>query len=547
MLRFLRVRNFALIDQLELHFDNAFNLLSGETGAGKSILVDALSLIAGAKASSDAIRTGESRSIIEAVFEADIRDQLESLGLDAEGTEIVIRREISSDGRNRVFINSQPSTLSALKDLAPSLLDIHGQHEQQTLLDSSSQLALIDAYAGAIDLASEVRQLDDAIQKTEEQILSLLTDHARKVERLDLLQFQRDEIQKANPKRGETETAQQQLAILSHATKLQDAANRGYEQLYDSDTSVSSILAQTSRALRDVAQYDARLEPLATQTESARIQIQEIAAGLRDYAARTEADPRELERLQSRLAELERLHRKYGPDLLAHLEKVTLEMDSLGLTEQQKDKLLQQVAALRVDYDKAAQTLSRKRRVASEKLEGRIVRELKSLAMPHARFEVRWTDVSPGRAQGIDSVEFLISANPGEDLRPLAKVASGGELSRVMLALRTVLVVDESAKTLIFDEVDAGVGGKAAETVGEKLRELSRRYQILCVTHLAQIAACADHHYRIEKLVLDGRTVTRVEPLEEEARVEELVRMMSGSRVTDAARQHIREMLAARR
>jgi DNA repair protein RecN (Recombination protein N) len=547
MLRFLRVRNFALIDQLELHFDNAFNLLSGETGAGKSILVDALSLIAGSKASSDAIRTGESRSIVEAVFEADIRKPLEELGLDAEGTEVIIRREISTDGRNRVFINSQPSTLSALKDLAPLLLDIHGQHEQQTLLDSSSQLSLIDAYADAIDLAAEVRQLDDAIRKTEEDLLSLLSDHARKTERHDLLQFQRDEIQKVNPKRGETEAAQQQLAILSHATKLLEAANRGYEQLYDSDTSVSSFLAQTGRSLRDAAQYDARLESLATQTESARIQIQEIAAGLRDYAARIEADPRELERLQSRLAELERLHRKYGPDLLAHLDKVTLEMDSMGLTEQQKDKLLQRVAALRLDYDKVAQALSRKRRTASEKLEKHVIRELKSLAMPHARFAVRWSDLTPGRAQGIDSVEFLISANPGEDLRPLAKVASGGELSRVMLALRTVLVVDEAAKTLVFDEVDAGVGGKAAETIGQKLQELSRRYQILCVTHLPQIAACADHHYRIEKLVLDGRTVTRVEPLQEEARVEELVRMMSGSRVTDAARQHIREMLAARR
>jgi DNA repair protein RecN (Recombination protein N) len=547
MLRFLRVRNFALIDQLELHFENAFNLLSGETGAGKSILVDALGLIAGSKASSDAIRTGESRSIVEAIFDVDIRTQLDRLGLDSEGTEVVIRREISTDGRNRVFINSQPSTLSALKDLAPFLLDIHGQHEQQTLLDSSSQLFLIDAYADAIDLVAEVRQLDDAIRKTEEELLSLLSDHARKAERLDLLQFQRDEIQKVNPKRGETEAAQQQLAILSHASKLLDTANRGYEQLYDSDTSVTSILAQTARALRDATQFDGRLDPLAAQTESARIQIQEIAAGLRDYAARVEADPRELERLQSRLAELERLHRKYGPDLLAHLDKVTLEMDSLGLTEQQKDKLMQRVAALRADYDKAAQSLSRKRRAASKKLEKQVVQELKSLAMSNARFEIRWSDLTPGRAQGIDAVEFLISANPGEDLRPLAKVASGGELSRIMLALRTVLVVDEAAKTLVFDEVDAGVGGKAAETIGQKLQELSRRYQILCVTHLPQIAACADHHYRIEKLVIDGRTVTRVEPLQEEARVEELVRMMSGSRVTDAARQHIREMLAARR
>ena len=547
MLRFLRVRNFALIDQLEIHFENAFNLLSGETGAGKSILVDALSLIAGAKASSDTIRTGESRAVIEAVFEADIGAELVTLGLDANADQVVVRREISSDGRNRVFINSQPSTLSALKDLASSLLDIHGQHEQQTLLDSSTQLALIDAFAGASDLAAGVRDLHDAMQQTQEELASLLSDHARKIERLDLIQFQRDEIQKANPKHGETEAAQQQLAILSHATKLLDTANRGYEQLYDSDTSISSTLAQTSRALRDAAQHDPRLEPLATQTESARIQVQEIASGLRDYAARIEADPRELERLQSRLAELERLHRKYGPDLLVHLDNLNREMDSLGLAEEQKDKLLQRVAALREDYDRAAAKLSRKRRAASEKVSRRVETELKSLAMPNARFEVRWSDLDPGGAQGIDNAEFAISANPGEDVRPLVKVASGGELSRIMLALRTVLVMDDAAKTLVFDEVDAGVGGKAAETVGQKLQELSRRYQILCVTHLPQIAACAEHHYRIEKSVRDGRTVTRVEPLGDEARVDELVRMMSGSRVTDAARQHIREMLAAKR
>ena len=547
MLRFLRVRNFALIDQLEIHFENAFNLLSGETGAGKSIVVDALGLLAGSKASSDTIRTGESKAIVEAVFEADLARELERLGLDAEGTEIIIRREISGDGRNRVFINNQPSTVSALKELAPSLLDIHGQHDQQTLIESSSQLDLVDVFAGATDLAASVQQLDASIQRTEAELAEIVAEHARKVERLDLLRFQRDEIQKANPRPGETETAHQQLAVLSHATKLLDAATRGYEQLYESDASVSSVLSQTERALRDASQYDKRLDPLAAQAESARIQIQDLASGLRDYAARVEANPQELERLQSRLAELERLHRKYGPDLLGHLEKVNGEMDSLGLTEAQKDKLLQQIASLREAYNKDARTLSRKRRTAAEKLESQVVRELKSLAMPNVRFQVQWSDVTPGRARGIDRADFMISANPGEDLRPLEKVASGGELSRIMLALRTVLVVDEVSKTLIFDEVDAGVGGKAAETIGQKLQELSRRYQVLCVTHLAQIAACADHHYRIEKLVLDGRTVTRVEPLSGESRVDELVRMMSGSRVTDAARQHIREMLASRR
>jgi DNA repair protein RecN (Recombination protein N) len=547
MLRFLRVRNFALIDQLELHFEDAFNLLSGETGAGKSIIVDALGLAAGSKASSDAIRTGESRAIVEAVFEASITSDLERLGLDAEGSEVIIRREISSDGRNRVFINNQPSTVSALRDLAPLLLDIHGQHDQQTLMDSSSQLTLIDAFAGAGELATKVRHLDDSIQKTERQLADLIADHARKVERLDVLRFQRDEIQKANPRRDETEAAHQHLTVLSHASKLLEAATTGYEQLYESDISVSSILSHTERALHDAAQYDKRLEPLANQTESARIQIQDIAAGLRDYAARIEANPQELERLQSRLADLERLHRKYGPDLLAHLEKVNREMDSMGLAEAQKDKLLQQIAALREDYDKVARALSQKRRTASKKLETQVIRELKSLAMPNVRFEVQWTDVTPGRARGVDRADFLISANPGEDPRPLERIASGGELSRVMLALRTVLVVDEPAKTLVFDEVDAGVGGKAAETVGQKLQQLSRRYQILCVTHLPQIAACADHHYRIEKKVLDGRTVTRVEPLAGEDRVDEMVRMMSGSRVTDAVRQHIREMLASHR
>jgi len=548
MLRYLRVRNFALIDHLELHLGNAFNLLSGETGAGKSLVVDALGLLAGAKASSEAIRTGESRAVVEAVFDVgDLAEQLDRLGLDSEGPEVIIKREISNDGRNRVYINNQPSSLAALKELAPSLLDIHGQHEQQTLLDPSSQLTLIDAFAGAEELASKVRLLDGEIQKTESRLAELDADRARKIERLDLLTFQRDEIQKTNPKAGETDDARERLDILLHANRLLEAATRGYEALYDSETSVSTVLAQTQRALRDAAQYDKRLESLASQSELARIQVQDIAHGLRDYAARVEADPQELERLQSRLSELERLHRKYGPDLLAHLDRVNGEMDSIGLIETEKVTINKELAVLREQYDAMAATLSKKRRSASKKLETQVVRELQSLAMPNVRFEVRWFDVYPGRARGIDRAELLLSANPGEELRPLEKIASGGELSRVMLALRTVLVVDESAKTLVFDEVDAGIGGKAAETVGKKLQDLSRRYQVLCVTHLAQIAAFADHQYRIEKQVVDGRTVTRVEALVGDERVDELARMMSGSRVTNAARQHIKEMLSTRK
>jgi DNA repair protein RecN (Recombination protein N) len=545
MLRFLRIRNFALIDQLELHFDQGFNLLSGETGAGKSIIVDALGLLAGSKASAEMVRSGESRAVVEAIFETNLRDELDRFGLDAEDGQLIIRREISSDERNRVYVNNQPTTVSALRELAPLLLDIHGQHEQQTLLDHSSQLSLIDVFADAIGLALKVRDIFTAIEKIEAELAELVADHARKIERLDLLAFQHDEIQKADPKSGETEEARQKLSILANAGKLLDAAARGYENLYESESSVLSNIAQIARILRDASQHDSRLEPIADQIETARITIQDIAYTLRDYADHVDADPQELERVQARLSELERLHRKYGPDLLEHLHKVSREMDSIGLTETKKAELQAKLSSLREQYTETATQLSKKRRTASKKLETAIERELHSLAMPHARFNIVWTDIRPGRASGIDRPELLISANPGEEPWPIEKIASGGELSRVMLALRTVLAVDGVQKALVFDEVDAGIGGKAAETVGQKLKELSSRYQIFCVTHLAQIAAFGDHQYRIEKQVQDGRSVTRVDALSGEARIEELVRMMSGSRVTDAARKHVKELLKA--
>ena len=543
MLRFLRVRHFALIDQVELHFSNGFNLLSGETGAGKSMVVDALGLLAGSKASPEMVRTGETRAVIEAIFEADAGDELGRLGLDPEGDEIIIKREISADARNRVYINNQPTTVSALRELAPLLLDIHGQHEQQTLLDNSSQLALIDAFADCVELAERVRDVFGDIQASEAELAEVTVEHARKVERLDLLAFQHDEIQKADPKPGETEQVREKLGVLSNAGKLLDAAARGYDALYESETSALSTVVHVQRTIREAAQHDPHLRLIVEQIEAARISLQDTAYTLRDYANQIEADPQELERVQERLAELERLHRKYGPNLLEHLHTVRREMDSIGLTETKKEEISGKIAGLKRQYSDLAAQLSKKRRATSKKLQTAVENELRSLAMPHARFTVAWNDVTPGRASGIDKPELLISANPGEDPWPLEKIASGGEISRVMLALRTVLAVDHRKKVLVFDEVDAGIGGKAAETVGQKLKELSSRYQVLCVTHLAQIAAFADHQYRIEKLVLDGRTVTRVEPLSGEARVEELVRMMSGSRVTEAARQHVKELL----
>ena len=547
MLRFLRVRNFALIDQLELHFEDGFNLLSGETGAGKSIIVDALGLLAGSKASAEMVRTGESRAIVEAVFEADLKAELGRLGLDAGDleAEMIIRREISPDERNRVFINNQPTTVSSLRELAPSLLDIHGQHEQQTLLDHARQLDLIDAYADSARLAGKVREIFTTVEAAEAEIAELIAEHARKIERSDLLIFQRDEIQKTDPKPGEAEEVRRKLEVLSNAEKLLGAAARGYEALYEAETSVVSTIAQVQRVLREAEQHDSRLERLIEQIETARISLQDVAYALRDYAGNVDADPQQLEQAQARLAELERLHRKYGPDLLEHLHKVRRELDSIGLTETKKDELQIRLAALKKEYAEAAALLSGKRRAASKSLESAVERELKSLAMPQARFVIAWQDVSPGRASGIDRPELLISPNSGEEPRPLERIVSGGELSRVMLALRSVLAVDRPQKTLVFDEIDAGIGGKAAETVGQKLKELSMRYQVLCVTHLAQIAAFAAHQYRIDKNVLDGRSVTRVAALHGDERIEELVRMMSGSRVTHAAREHVKELLKA--
>jgi len=544
MLRFLRVRNFALIDQIEIHFESGFALLSGETGAGKSIVVDALGLLAGAKASADMIRTGESRAVIEAVFESDIKVQLERLGLDSDGGDVIVRREIAADERNRVYINSQPSTVSVLRDLAPALLDIHGQHEQQSLLDNASQLALVDAFAETTRVAETVRQLYSECQRLENEIAELIAEQSRRNERLDLLQFQHDEIMKSNPKPGETEQVRQHVEVLSHTGKLLDAAIRGYQNLYESESSALSLLAQTLRFLRDASQHDAKLLPVVEQLETTQIAVQDTAHALRDYADHIDTDPQELERVQARLAELERLHRKYGPDVIDHLNKLRRDIDSMGLTENKKDDLSKKLEGLRKEYEAMATVLSRRRRTAAKTLEAAAERELQSLAMPQARFVVDWSEVRPGSSAGFDRPEFLISANPGEEPMPLRRIASGGELSRIMLALRTVLATDGAQKTLVFDEVDAGIGGKAAETVGKKLQELSSRYQILCVTHLAQIAAFAHHQYRIEKRVVNGRTVTRIEPMTGDARVDELARMMSGSRVTETARRHIKELLA---
>ena len=542
MLRLLRVRNFALIDELELAFDRGFNLLSGETGAGKSLVVDALALLAGAKASADTIRSGENRAIIEAVFDPPDGFDLERIGIDFED-ELILRREISAENRNRVFINSQPSTVHALRTIAPDLLDIHGQHEQQTLLYAANQLALIDRAAGAQALAKDVGNLYDAVRGLEDELAALEQNESELLQHADLLRFQRDEIEGTQPKAGETEQLRKQLQVLQHLGKLFEAAAGGYESLYETEASVLSHLAGLERTLREVQTYDNRLRDVTEQAATARALVEDLAYSLRDYMNQLDVDPGELEQHQSRLAELEHLHRKYGPDLLAHLETVIQELDNIGLRESKRTEVTRKLEGLRNDYAEAAQNLRRKRRSTARRLEKSVTKEVRSLAMPEADFSIEWTSLDEGRGSGIDALRLLLGPNTGEEARPLAEIASGGELSRTMLALRTVMTSDDSGQTLVFDEIDAGIGGEAAETVGRKLKELSASYQVLCVTHLAQIARFAEHHICIEKLVVDQRTVTRVEALSGEGRVEELARMISGVQVSEAARRHVRELL----
>ncbi len=542
MLQLLRVRNFALIDNLELEFEKGFNLLSGETGAGKSLIVDALSLLAGAKASPGVIRTGEQRAIIEAVFQAPEDLDLQSVGIDAEDDEVIVRREISSGNKNRVYINSQPSTVGALRTLAPALLDIHGQHEQQTLLDVGRQLALIDRVGDAAALGGQVRAFYDALRHLEDELAGLTKAESEMLQRTDLLQFQRDEIEGVNSRPGETQRLRERVRVLEHSGKLLETASNSYQTLYEAESSVLSTLATVEKSLREVAAYDSSLENIVEQSASASATVEDMAYALRDYVQNIDADPAELEHLQGRLAELERLHRKYGPDLLVHLAKVIRELDNLGLTETRKADISRQLTELRDNYARVAAELRAIRHRVSTTLEQSVTGELRSLAMPSADFSIRWQAVEPS-ATGIDLPVLLLAPNPGEEPAPLSHIASGGELSRVMLALRTVMAVDGGDKSLVFDEIDAGIGGEAAETVGRKLRELSGSYQVLCVTHLSQIARFADHHYRIEKLVVDGRTVTRSETLDGSARVEELARMMSGPDVSDAARRHVKELL----
>ena len=541
MLRLLRIRNLAVIEAVEVEFESGFNVLTGETGAGKSIVVEAVGLLLGARASADLVRTGESQATIEALFEDD-----------RDGSEILIRREVASSGRSRSFVNGDLATATVLRDLSQRLVEIHGQHEHQTLLDSLSHLPLLDSYAELGTVAERVAGSWRTFRQLRDQLERSRMDGREKTARLELIAFQLGEIEKVKPVSGEDEELAATKHVLANAERVHRLCEESYAALYDSDDAVLAGLSGVWKRVGELATLDSQFSGYVEAREGIKSQLEDLADFLRKYADGIDASPARLQQVEDRLASLDRLKRKYGPTLDEVIEKgrsLTRERDLLTQTAESAEGLETALAEARAQYRKDAQELSTARRGAARRFSSELERLLGELAMAQARFEVRF-NVEPlaeelWTERGIDQAEFFLSPNPGEDLRPLARIVSGGELSRVMLALKTMSVDEAEHKTMVFDEVDAGIGGRVADVVGGRLGALGDRFQVLCITHLPQIAARASTHFRIDKTVRRDRTVTTVQRLDGEGRIEEIGRMIGGASVTESVRASARELLSA--
>jgi DNA repair protein RecN (Recombination protein N) len=576
MLKLLRINNIAIISELELEFGSGLSLLTGETGAGKSILIDALGLLFGARASAELIRTGEERAVVEAVFEsAGAARAGEAHGLPVDGEELVLRREVHSSGKGKATVNGALVPVSVLRELAPWLAAIHGQHEPQGLLDPETHIAVLDRHAGLADEAEALAGPFRRLREVDAELEALRRDRREAERRREMLDYQAAEIEKAHLAAGEEEALRQEKQIQASAGRLAELSSDAYRLLYDDEDAVVSRLGQIYRKVEELAAIDPRLAPHLEAKAAVRAGLDDLALFLRDYREGLQVSPGRLDEIESRLDLVERLKRKYGAtveEVIAFGARCRADLASLGSPEEREAALQREKEELAGKYLAAARALSRKRRSAARDLEKKMQSELAELAMEKTRFKVQFQpdvagddDGAVWTEQGLETAEFLISPNPGEELRSLARIASGGELSRILLALNSVATDDEpeegpghaqrsrsnsergfiprERKTLVFDEVDAGIGGRVAEVVGRKLRAIAERHQVLCVTHLPQIASMADSHFVVRKRVERGRTITDVRPLADAERVEEVARMLGGETVTETARRHAREMV----
>jgi len=594
MLKSVNISNFAIINYLNIEFHQGLNVLTGETGAGKSIIVDALSLLLGARAFTDVVRTGERVALVEGIFELEgideqcVKSELSNLAIEISDDEyLTVRREVQLGGRNRIFINDKSVTLATLKKLQPFLVEIHGQGEQRSLLSPHAHLLLLDDFAGCGELRHRVGLKYAQWRKMFEELNAMTRDKTERERLSDILKFQVAEIELLNPLRGEVERLREEKKLLTYSEQLNELKASAYNDLYESEESVLTRLGSVRRALQSLETIDNRFSPLSTALEEAALSLTDVADTLRSYAARIEFSPARLSEIEERISEFERLKRKYGrgdDDLNDIKDDLYRQLDQLTNWEEHQEGLLADLELIRGEYQVLAAQLTACRQAARADFERRVSEDLRQVAMESARFNVVIETAKEGanlisdnqfRAQneqeddadfahatspaywsptGADRVEFHFSANVGEIARPLQRVASGGELSRLMLTLRTicrggvkVAVEPSTGTTLVFDEIDTGIGGHVAEAVGRRLKALAVSQQVLCVTHQPQIARFADHHYAIAKRVEEGRTLTRITELGQQERVAEIARMLGVSQEVATARETAQWLLETAR
>ena len=564
MLRELRIKNFAIIDEVVLQLGQGLNIITGETGAGKSIILSALGLISGERGSSDIIRHKEEEATVEALFETvplSLSGQLSEAGFDIDG-ELVIKRILNRSGRNRIYLNGSLCPLSLLAQVGTSLVHIYGQHEHHTLLQPETHLNLLDAFANLDVKAVSMKQRFHKLSDTWNRLIETRDALEKQRREKSLLEAQAEEIAGSRLKPGEEEELRSRRNILAHSEKLHQGCREGEEILYEGDAALVGRLGKYVGKVRDLAAIDEGLRPTAELLESSLVELQEAASQLRRYADRIHFDPRALEQIDDRLAEIQRLKRKYNGDIEEILRLQTgiqATLDTLERGEAQIMTLDKVFTEERQAAWEMAETLSHERQRAAKKLKREMEKEIRGLGMPETVFDVHFRrqdgeDDDPpffvaGKKlteRGMDQVEFHFSPNPGEPVKPLAKIASGGELSRLMLALKALVLTPGVVSTLLFDEVDTGIGGRVAEIVGKKLKQVGGLHQVISVTHLPQIAAMADSHYIVRKEVAKGRTFTHVERLSEQERLSEVARMLGGVKITERTLRHAEEMIEAK-
>jgi len=555
MLTELNIRNFAIIDELKVSFADGLNVITGETGTGKSIIIGAVSLLLGDRASSDMIRSFEDSAVVEALFDIsekeDLKGKLQQMGLH-EGNELMLRRVVSRSGKNRVYVNGQLATLGMLSSFSESLINICGQHEHQVILNAENHINILDEFGGSFSLRSEYEDFYNHYLALNQRIEHLLSLKKMRGERGEFLQFQKNEIDDAGIHPGEDMASLEEKKVLMNVQKLLDYAGRAHETLYGRAGSVLEEFRSIVANIREIKKIDQKLNLTEQDLDTVYYQLEEVALTLRDYKKNLSYDPARLEAIDERLELLGRMKRKYGrtlEDVLKRRDEIEEELKTISSVDEEIEKISETIESQRSKMLEKARLLSQKRREAASVMKKAIEEEIHTLRMEKATFEVVFNDTVVDQTEvafnprGIDELEFYLATNVGEALKPLNRIASGGELSRIILAMKKVLARTGSVGTIIFDEVDSCIGGATAEDVGKKLKAVSKHHQILCITHLPQIACFGDRHYRVLKAVSGKRTVTSVNILSEEERLNEISRMLGGAELTEKTREHAREML----